>query len=169
MYEFSWFFFPMKSLTLPLTVLALAGSSAAYAITPGSSATLTLALTASIESPGIKITDPETKEVTYEYEKTTAKEDSDGNIVSETNEYKSVLTTLRYGNAQVLADLNQQGLLDGTISAWRIVAVCVASDFGSANDRGAVPYAVKKGRAPVQLEFTSATIATAELLAGKVT
>ena len=171
MYEFYWLFFPMKSLTLPLTVLALAGSSAAYAITPGSSATLTLALTASIEAPGIKITDPETKEVTYEYEKFTSKENTAGDVLSETTEYKSVITLVRYGNAQILAELNEADLLDGGVAGWSIVNIAVASDdeSGDDSDTGPAIYAVKKGKSPVAIEFTTGDLASAEAAISKYT
>jgi hypothetical protein len=161
----------MKSLTLPLTVLALAGSSAAYAITPGSSSTLTLALTASIEAPGIKITDPQTKEVTYEYEKFTSKENTAGDVLSETNEYKSVITPFRYGNAQILAELNDQDLLDGGVAGWGIVNIAVASDdeSGDDSDTGPAIYAVKKGKSPVAIEFTTGDLASAEAATSKYT
>jgi len=159
----------MKSITLPLAILALAGSSAAYAVTPGSSATLTLALTASVESGGFKVVaDGET---TYEFEKTTTKENADGEILSETLDYKSVITTVRYGNAQILADLNDQDLLDGTVSGWSIVNIAIASDDESGDDSDTGPsiYAVKKGQSPVAVELSTSEVASAEAATSKYT
>jgi hypothetical protein len=169
MYEFYWLFFPMKSLTLPLTVLALAAPAAAFAITPGSSSTLTLALTASVETGGFKVvTDGET---TYEYEKSTSKENAAGDVLSETNEYKSVITPVRYGNAQILAELNDQNLLDGGVAGWSIVNIAVASDdeSGDDSDTGPAIYAVKKGKSPVAIEFTTGVLASAEAVISKYT
>jgi hypothetical protein len=140
-------------------LLALAGASTTLAITPGSSAAITMALTASISAGGFA----------GETEKTTTKKNAAGDVISETTEYKTIITTVRYGNAQILADLNEQGLLDGTAAGWSIINVDVANDFGSENDTGPVPYAVKKGLAPVRLEFTSAITASAESGTGKLT
>jgi hypothetical protein len=157
----------MKPCTLLL--LALVAPAAAFAITPGSSSTLTLALTASIESGGFKVvTDGET---TYEYEKSTSKENAAGDVISETSEYKSVITPYRYGNAQILADLNRDNLLDGGVAGWSIVNIAFASDdeSGDDSDTGPAIYAVKKGKSPVAIEFTTGELASAETSSSKYT
>ncbi len=159
----------MKSFVVSL--LALAVPAAAFAITPGTSASVTLALTASIQSGGFKVTDPNTNEVTYEEVKYTSKENANGDIISETTEHKSVITAVRYGNAQLLADMNSQGLLDGTVTGWSIVNIAIASDDESGDDSATGPalYAVKKDQAPVAVEITLGEVAWAEASTSKYT
>ena len=161
----------MNTSTLPLLALALAAPAAALAITPGSTATVTLALTASMEAPGIKVTDPETKEVSYEFEKSTSKENADGEILSETLETKTIITPFRFGNAQLIAGLNEEDLLDGTVSGWSIVSVAIASDDESGDDSSTGPaiYAVKKGQTPVLIDLSVTEVASAEASSSKYT
>lgn len=150
-------------------LIALVATSAAFAITPGSSAAITLALTVTIESPGIKLTDPYTKEVTYVGQNTTRKTNANGDILSEVTEFKTVVNVLRYGNAQVIREMNDQGLLDGTVSGWSIISVDLANNFVTENYTGPSSYVVKKGRPPIPLQFTSSQTAWAEAVTGKLT
>ncbi len=127
---------------------AITIASPSFAVTPGSSAAVTLALTASIETGGFN----------GEYEKNTPRTNAAGDVVSQIYEYKSAITTIRYGNAQILEDLSTQGLLDGTTSGWSIISITQASD--AAGSSPAI-YAIKKGLPPVQIEVTIGGLASA--------
>ncbi len=160
----------MKPTLLPLLTLALAVSASAFAITPGTSASVTLGLIATVETGGFKIVT--NGETAYEYEKLSSKTNAAGDILSETTEYKSTTLSGRYGNGQLLDDLNDENLLDGTISGWNILAISRVSDGLSGDDEGNGPallYAVKKGKTPVLIDFSIGKIASVESASSKYT
>lgn len=159
----------MKRVSLRLVTLALAGPASTFAVSPVTSAGVTFALTAYVEKGGFKSIDPDTKEVTYEYEKITSKENADGGILSETTETKSVATPFRYGNAQILSELNAAGALDGTISGWSIVSISSATAATTGDNAviGQALYAVKKNKTPARIEFTYRQPASVETASSK--
>lgn len=157
----------MKTLLLP--VLALAAASSLSAVTPGSVATVTVALTATYTSPGIRIVDSDTKEVSMEYEKVTEKTNSAGDTISETTTVKGVMTTERYGNKEILTELLEGNELQGdtSIRGWTIVEVFAADD--ESEDDGPRLFAVKSGRSPVSIPMGAYDIAFAESFSGTST
>lgn len=141
-------------------LLALAGSASAFAVTPGSSGAATIALVETFQVPALK----EGKELVYE--KYTSKENKEGDLLSETFEWKAALKTYKFGNKELLTELKDQSLLDGTITGWSIVAI----DSGD-GEEGDVPsfYAVKKGKSPVPVDFFVELGAEVEAYSGKET
>ena len=135
----------MKYSIACLAAIAIASSS--FAVTLGTAPAVTIALTVSIENGGFKVVDPETKEVTYESEKITeGKPDKNGNVVT-TTETKTVVQVVKFGNAQLLNDLLEDGSLpDETVKGWSIVSV------SGLEDETSQLYAVKKGQEPVLID-----------------
>lgn len=157
----------MKTLLLP--VIALAAATSLSAVTPGSVANVTIALTSTSTSPGIRVVDPETKQESMEYEKVTEKTNSAGEVTSETTTVKAVMKTERYGNKEILTELLNSNQLQGddSIRGWTIVEVFAAND--ESEDEGPSLFAVKSGRNPVPIPLGTYDVAFAESFSGKFT
>lgn len=152
----------MKYSIACLAAIAIASSS--FAVTLGTAPAVTISLTASETTGGFKIVDPDTKEVSYEYSKSTDKLDKEGNVILTTTEYKTVVSSYRYGNAQLINELYYADLLpDGVVKGWSIVGVTALEDGSSGL------FAVKKGQEPVNIEVEILNITGAETSAGKET
>ncbi len=169
MFWFSKFrsFNSMKTFILP--VIAFAAASSLSAVTPGSVATVTVALTATYTSPGLRVVDPDTKEVSMEYEKVTEKTNASGDVISETTTVKAVMKTERYGNKEILTALLESDQLQGdeNIRGWTIVEAFAAND--ESEDDGPSLYAVKSGRTPVPIPMSAYDVAFAEAFSGSFT
>jgi hypothetical protein len=129
-------------------LVALACASSSFAVTLGTAPAVTIAFTASQSVGGFKVVDPDTGETSYESEKITeGKPDKNGDVVT-TTETKTVVQTLKVGNAEILKDLLNNGdLPDGTLKGWSIVGVR-ALEEGLGYDG---IYAVKKGQPAVSI------------------
>jgi len=154
------------------SLVALACASSSFAVTLGTAPAVTVALTASTTVGGFKVVDPDTKEVSYEYEKITEKTDKNGDVVLSTTEYKQVPLVVRVGNAQLLQAMAEDGKLDVTdpklIKGWSIVAVSSLDDSGESGPIGL--FAVKKGQDPVEIEVElSESYAASYTASGKET
>ena len=135
----------MKFSIACLAAIAIASSS--FAVTLGTAPAVTIALTVSLENGGFKVVDPETKEVTYESEKITEGKPDKNGIVVTTTETKTVVQVVKFGNAQLLNDLLEDGSLpDETVKGWSIVSV------SGLEDQTFQLYAVKKGQEPVLID-----------------
>jgi hypothetical protein len=112
---------------------------------------------------GFKVVDPDTRETSYESEKITeGKPDKNGNVLT-TTEYKTVVQTFKFGNAELLNGLLEDGSLpDGTVKGWSIVS---ASEL----DGDSYLYAVKKGQAPILIETEDSYESFAVTASGKDT
>jgi hypothetical protein len=128
-------------------LVALASASTTLAVTLGTAPAVTFALTASSTAGGFKVVDPDTGDTSYEESKTTeGKPDKNGNILT-TTEYKTVVQTVKYGNAELLNGLREDGSLpDGTVKGWSIVSA------KGLEDEDSQLYAVKKGQVPVLID-----------------
>jgi hypothetical protein len=134
----------------------------ASAFTPGTTAPVTIAFTATSTTGGFKVTNSETKEVTIESVKTSEKLNPDEQVISTTTDTKFVFSTTRYGNAQLLAKMNADSLLDGEIKGWTIINVREEGD-GQDGVNVINLYAVKKTKpaVPVPLEISGLNRSTA--------
>jgi YD repeat-containing protein len=142
----------MKYTTIVTVLGLLASASSAFAITPGWAPAVTLALTCTYQEGGFTVKDEE-GETWFTDVKYANKYDKDGNLISQTTEWKGVQKTYRFGNKELLEVLNDEGYLDGTTVGWSIVNVTDPDDCCS--DGFFDCYAIKKGQAPVLLdEFT---------------
>ena len=126
-----------------LALLALGSATLASAVTPGLTATFTLALTISEDVGGF----PNNPDDTYTYETTK------GNVT--TTEYKSKVVVTRVGVKEVLQEMIDNGEIDGPITGWSIIGVGVPDEYGETGR--ATLFAVKTGQTPVLVdaEFSS--------------
>lgn len=159
----------MKTLRSALLASALLGSTPAFAILPGSTAGLTFSFTASYTAPGIKVIDPVTKEVSYVVDKETEKRNKDGETIEVTTEAKTVTNTYRYGNAELVKDLLDEGIIeDTTTNGWSIIQARLAYTDESPEIDAPAFYAVKKNKPPVLIYIPSESIASAETSTSKI-
>lgn len=145
-------------------LVALASASTALAVTLGTAPAVTIALTASQSVGGFKVVDPDTGETSYESEKITeGKPDKNGNVLT-TTEYKTVVQTFKFGNAELLNGLLEDGSLpDGTVKGWSIVS---ASELDGEDSQLC---AVKKGQTPILIETEDSSESFAATVSGKDT
>lgn len=118
-----------------LAILAIASASLASAVTPGLTATFTLALTVSEEDGGFPKNDNP-----YLNETTSA----NGNVFTE--EYKSKIVATRVGVKEVLQEMIENGDITGPISGWSIVGAGEPDEDGEVSP---TLFAVKTGQTPV--------------------
>lgn len=136
-----------------LALLALGSATLASAVTPGTTATFTLALTLSGTVGGFpkNVDDP-----FFNYP--TPK----GSVSIE--EYKSTIVVSRVGVKEVLQGMIDNDEILGPISGWSIISVTVTDELGREDDD---LFAVKKGQPSVVVESTSDIIASAMTMSQK--
>jgi hypothetical protein len=136
-----------------LALLALGSATLASAVTLGTTATFTLALTLSSTVGGFpkNVDDPFWNYPTPK-----------GSVSIE--EYKSAVVVSRVGVKEVLQDMIDNDEILGPISGWSIISVTVTDEFGIEDDD---LFAVKKGQPSVVVESTSDIIASAMTISQK--